>query len=244
MLAMCCAPAWAQTYTDSIGQHSKLEVEAAYTFAEQQLGQNADMPQGVTMVNSNRNVFASEVSYRFAPTHLRFRAYYPMYNEVYINGVLMNNVETGQFRYPTIGGIGIQGLRFNSSLPFQSFYSCTKSAVSSLSEALRIELKPFNIKVSTILPGDVKTEFTARREKNKSNSVYYGERIDKSVEKMERDEQNGMSPSVIAKIALKIAKSKNPPVYVVGGASYKLLVGLSKILPKRLVVWAIGKLYG
>lgn len=130
------------------------------------------------------------------------------------------------------------------SLPFQSFYSCTKSAVSSLSEALRIELKPFNIKVSTILPGDVKTEFTARREKNKSNSVYYGERIDKSVEKMERDEQNGMSPSVIAKIALKIAKSKNPPVYVVGGASYKLLVGLSKILPKRLVVWAIGKLYG
>ena len=33
-------------------------------------------------------------------------------------------------------------------------------------------------------------------------------------------------------------------VGVVGGASYKLLVGLSKILPKRLVVWAIGKLYG
>ena len=118
---MCCAPAWAQTYTDSIGQHGKLDVEAAYTFAEQQLGQNADMPQGVTMVNSNRNVFASEVSYRFAPTHLRFRAYNPMYNEVYINGVLMNNVETGQFRYPTIGGIGLQGLYFDSSLPFESF---------------------------------------------------------------------------------------------------------------------------
>ena len=32
---MCCAPAWAQTYTDSIGQHGKLDVEAAYTFAEQ-----------------------------------------------------------------------------------------------------------------------------------------------------------------------------------------------------------------
>ena len=43
---------------------------------------------------------------------------------------------------------------------------------------------------------------------------------------------------------ISAAKSKNPPVYVVGGASYKLLVGLSKILPKRLVVWAIGKLYG
>ncbi len=130
------------------------------------------------------------------------------------------------------------------SLPFQSFYSATKSAVSSLSEALRIELKPFNIKVSTILPGDVKTSFTARREKNKTNNSVYGERIQKSVEKMERDEQNGMSPDVIAKIALRIAKSKNPPVYVVGGASYKLLVALGRLLPKRLVLYVIGKMYG
>ncbi len=130
------------------------------------------------------------------------------------------------------------------SLPFQSFYSATKSAVSSLSEALRIELKPFNIKVSTILPGDVKTSFTARREKNKTNNSVYGERIQKSVEKMEHDEQNGMSPDVIAKIALRIAKSKNPPVYVVGGLPYKFLVTLGRLLPKRLVLYVIGKMYG
>lgn len=130
------------------------------------------------------------------------------------------------------------------SLPFQAFYSATKSAVSSLSEALRIEVKPFNIKVSTILPGDVKTEFTARREKNIGDSEYYGERILKSVGKMEKDEQNGMPPSVIAKIALKLAESKNPPVYIVGGIPYKILVALSRLLPKRLIVWGIGRLYG
>ena len=54
LLAMCCAPVCAQTHTDSIGQHSRLEVEAACTFAESQLGQNADMPQGVTMVTLTR----------------------------------------------------------------------------------------------------------------------------------------------------------------------------------------------
>lgn len=130
------------------------------------------------------------------------------------------------------------------SLPFQAFYSCTKSAVTSLTEALRIEVKPFNIKVTEILPGDVKTEFTARREKNKSNSIVYGERIDRSVGKMEKDEQNGMPPDVIANIAYKLAEKKNPPVYVVGGGSYKILVALGRYLPKRLIVWAIGKLYG
>lgn len=113
-----------------------------------------------------------------------------------------------------------------------------------MTEALRTELKPFGIKVSAILPGDVRTDFTANREKNPFDSDYYGDRINKSVNRMEHDEQNGMSPDVIAKIALRIAKRKNPPVYVAGGAQYKLLVALSKILPKRLVVWAIGKIYG
>ncbi len=130
------------------------------------------------------------------------------------------------------------------SLPFQAFYSCTKSAVTSLTEALRVEVKPFNIKVTEILPGDVKTEFTARREKNKSNSEFYGERIDRSVGKMEKDEQNGMPAEIIAKIAYRLAQRNNPPVYVVGGGVYKLLVGLSRVLPKRLIVWTIGKLYG
>ena len=49
LLAMCCAPVCAQTHTDSIGQHNQLEVEAACTFAESQLGQNADKKQSETM---------------------------------------------------------------------------------------------------------------------------------------------------------------------------------------------------
>lgn len=130
------------------------------------------------------------------------------------------------------------------SLPFQSFYSASKSAVVSMSEALRIEVKPFNIKVTSILPGDVKTEFTARRKKCQNDNPAYGERISQSVGKMEQDEQNGMPPLVIAKLAYRLAQRKNPPVYVVGGLSYKLLVGLAKIMPKRWVNSAIGKLYG
>lgn len=130
------------------------------------------------------------------------------------------------------------------SLPFQAFYSATKAAVTSLTEALRIEVKPFGIKVASVLPGDVKTDFTAKREKNKSDNPVYGERIDRSVSKMERDEQNGMPARVIAREIYKLLKSKNPPVYKVGGRSYAFLVGLAKLLPKRTVSFLIGKLYG
>ena len=52
-------------------------------------------------------------------------------------------------------------------IPYQSFYSATKSALDTWAKALKIEVAPFNIKVSNVLPGDTKTEFTSRREKRK-----------------------------------------------------------------------------
>lgn len=130
------------------------------------------------------------------------------------------------------------------SIPFQSFYSATKSAVSSLSDALRIELAPFGIKVTSVLPGDVRTDFTASREKNVADDPAYGDRVARSVAVMERDEKNGMSPSVIARDIFRVATMKNPPVRRIGGAKYRLLVAIAAMLPRRAVSSLLGKLYG
>lgn len=56
--------------------------------------------------------------------------------------------------------INVSSAAAELSIPFQSFYSATKAALSSLGEALRNEVRPFNIKVTAVLPGDVKTDFT------------------------------------------------------------------------------------
>ncbi len=130
------------------------------------------------------------------------------------------------------------------SIPFQSFYSATKSAVSSLSDALRIELAPFGIKVTSVLPGDVRTDFTASRQKNTADDPAYGDRVARSVAVMERDEKNGMPPSVIARDIFRVATMKNPPVRKIGGTKYKVLVAVAKTLPRRAVSFILGKLYG
>ncbi|MDR1906099.1 MAG: SDR family NAD(P)-dependent oxidoreductase [Clostridiales bacterium] len=129
-------------------------------------------------------------------------------------------------------------------IPFQAFYSATKAAVSSFGNALSQEVKPFGITVSTVLPGDVKTEFTSRREKNSDDDASYGERIKKSVEKMERDEQNGLPASLVAERVYKLSKKKNPPIYTVCGKAYSAIVTIAKLLPDRLTAFIIGKLYG
>ena len=51
-------------------------------------------------------------------------------------------------------------------IPFQAFYSAAKAAVASVTMALQNELRPFSVNVCALLPGDVRTGFTAAREKN------------------------------------------------------------------------------
>ncbi len=130
------------------------------------------------------------------------------------------------------------------SLPFQAFYSASKSALSSMSEALRTELKPYGIKVTSLLPGDVKTDFTGSREKFDDPQSIYNDRVAKSVATMERDEQNGMPASFIAREIYRLSVSPNPPVSRVAGAKYKVFVMMGKMLPKRLMNYLIGAIYG
>ena len=129
------------------------------------------------------------------------------------------------------------------SIPFQTMYSVTKAGVLAFSNGLRNELRLLGIKVTSVLPGDTKTGFTASREKSVDNGRY-GNRIETSVSKMEKDESNGVPANKVAKKIFKVSKKKNPNTYYVVGLSYRFLVYLSRILPKRFVNWIIFKIYG
>ena len=120
MMALCYASmAQAQTSTDSIAPGDGTLSESAFTFTEAQLGEDDDMSQNVTIVNSNSNIYASEASYLFSPVRFRYRAFDQKYNDVYINGVPMNDMENGQFRYTLVGGLNQQTKNQEFSLPFE-----------------------------------------------------------------------------------------------------------------------------
>lgn len=139
--------------------------------------------------------------------------------------------------------INISSVAGPISIPFQTIYSVTKSGIIVFSDGLRNEVRPLGIKVTSILPGDTKTGFTNSREKSVDNGRYL-DRIERSISKMEKDERQGVDAKKVAKKIFKISKKKNPNTYYVVGFSYKLLVFLSKILPRRFVNWIIYKIYG
>ncbi len=131
------------------------------------------------------------------------------------------------------------------AIPFQAWYSISKAAVRSLTLALANEVYPFGIQVTSVMPGDIKTGFTAARKKSEAGDDIYGGRISRSVARMEKDETNGMRPEAAAKTIVRVALQKRrvKPYYAIG-LSYKFLVLLDSLLPCRPVRWLLFQLYG
>ncbi|HAQ18859.1 MAG TPA: NAD(P)-dependent oxidoreductase [Prolixibacteraceae bacterium] len=73
--------------------------------------------------------------------------------------------------------INISSIAGKESYPNGSVYCGTKHAVAAISKAMRIELLPYNIKVTTLSPGAVETEFSLvrfRGDLEKADQVYKG----------------------------------------------------------------------
>lgn len=170
--------------------------------------------------------------------------------------------------------INISSIAAIIPIPFQTAYSASKAAINSFTQALRLEVKPFGVRVAAIMPGDTKTGFTDARKKIGNETVNesanqisdkigdkntenrktvdigcnncddYSARLNRSVEKMEKDERGGKSPESVAKVVYKTINKKNPPALKAVGFSYKLVAFLSKILPNRFMLYIVSKLYG
>lgn len=140
--------------------------------------------------------------------------------------------------------LNISSLGAEFTIAFQAMYSATKSAVLAFSTALRNEVRPCGVRVSCLLPGDVKTDFTKNRIKKETPETVYSQREKRSVAYMEKCEQSGMPASKIAKKVVKICNKKHPPVSFTVGVQYKLARFAYRILPQKLVNKILYSMYG
>lgn len=140
--------------------------------------------------------------------------------------------------------IFVSSVASDISIPFQVFYSVTKSGIDKLAEGLRSEVHSFNIQICTVNPGDTATAFTAVREKQilKENNPYF-KNNNNSIKQMERDEQNGMKASYVANKIYKCAIKKKMPLKKIIGIKYKLICFLINCMPKRMREWCVRKIY-
>jgi NAD(P)-dependent dehydrogenase (short-subunit alcohol dehydrogenase family) len=123
-------------------------------------------------------------------------------------------------------------------LPFQGLYSASKFAVEGISEVLRMEVKPFGVRVVLVEPGDFRTGFTAQRRKTAASQgdSAYAANFGRALAVMEQDETGGADPALVARLLERIINAPSPRLrYMVGGFVQKFSVGfLRMVLPQKL----------
>jgi NAD(P)-dependent dehydrogenase (short-subunit alcohol dehydrogenase family) len=132
--------------------------------------------------------------------------------------------------------INITSIAGVMGLPFRGIYSASKNAFSIMTESIRMEVKPFGIKVCTLAPGDYATDIVSRRyhapmiESSPYIKVYQA-----SLDMMDSHVDKGNSPQEIADAIASILTESNPKVhYQFGPFVQKLSKGLKSILPSRI----------
>jgi NAD(P)-dependent dehydrogenase (short-subunit alcohol dehydrogenase family) len=132
--------------------------------------------------------------------------------------------------FSSIGGL--------MGLPFQAFYSAAKFAIEGFSEALRMEVKKYKIRIVLINPGDFHTNNSSNRRNFLAPTGPddpYNEQFEKTLAVIEKDEGNGWEPVVLAKKMVRIIECNNPRQrYIIASFEQKLAVLLRYLLPGKI----------
>lgn len=132
--------------------------------------------------------------------------------------------------------INVTSIAGYMGLPYRGIYSASKGALELVTEAFRMEIKDFNIKMTNVAPGDFATNIAAGRYhapllENSPYKKVYGN----TLKLMDEHVTHGKDPELMANAIYKIIKTEEPKVhYKVGVFMQKFSIVLKRVLPDRV----------
>jgi len=129
--------------------------------------------------------------------------------------------------------INITSIAGYMGLPYRSIYSASKGALELVTEALRMEVAPFGIRVTNIAPGDFATNIASRRyHVPLEEKSAYRKSYDHILYMINKHVDKGSNPDDMAKVVYKLIQTSQPKIhYKVGSFLQKFSIVLKRILP-------------
>ena len=125
-------------------------------------------------------------------------------------------------------------------IPFDGFYSAAKSGLFALGTALRLECP--NIKCTAVAVPATQTQFSFKR-KIYTDCGEYDKSLKTASDALIKKEQTGYSADYVGKRVAAILAKSDPPPKVTIGTKNKLMLFTYNILPWRLKLYALRKIY-
>jgi len=147
--------------------------------------------------------------------------------------------------------VNISSLGGRIAFPFGGLYSASKFALEAISDVLRMELEPFNIKVSVVEPGPVSTDFFAAVDQTISQTITNPEKTPyraafaKLKQLQQQTSSRAWTSEQVAQVIVKALTATHPrPRYVAATGGRMLIFLMTKLLPTKIVDRFWQRFYG
>lgn len=124
-------------------------------------------------------------------------------------------------------------------LPFQGIYCATKHAVEALSDALRMELAPFGVRVTLVEPGPIRTRFAETATGSAAGYRETGSPYAPAVALYERTvrawDARSAGPEVVARAIARVLRRKRPRARYVVPGRFRAAIWSVRLAPTRVV---------
>ncbi|MBF6332716.1 SDR family oxidoreductase [Nocardia transvalensis] len=127
-------------------------------------------------------------------------------------------------------------------LAYRSSYVATKAATKGFADAMRREVSPFGIAVTTVEPGSINTGISTRRTTYIGADSPYRTEFDTVIAGLERNEAKGISAEQVADTIVKVIESPKPFRAVGSGAP--LVFALRRLLPSSVMARLVAAMHG
>lgn len=168
--------------------------------------------------------------------------------QVAVTQAFLPLLRKGQGRIVNIGSIGGR-----MASPFLGAYNASKFAMEALTDALRMELKPWGIHVSIIEPGDIDTPLwqkgQGRADVLLGKMPPHGRELyDPAVEVVrqaaEKAAQDAIPPSAVAKAVVQALTAEKPKTRYVVGTNARIQAVVARVMPDGVKDWLVAREIG
>jgi len=125
-------------------------------------------------------------------------------------------------------------------------YNAAKAAIAAYTMSIQLELPDSNVRIVDLQPADIFTAFNDAVPKTDEPDPRYKQRVAKTWAAVDRNMKKAPPPELVAKHALRLIDSTNPPPRVTVGDAFQSKVAplIFRFLPQRIRLWGLKMYYG
>jgi NAD(P)-dependent dehydrogenase (short-subunit alcohol dehydrogenase family) len=171
-----------------------------------------------------------------------------VFGQLAVTQALAGSLRKSRGRIVNITSIGV-----NLAIPFGGLLNASKSAFAMLSDTMRLELRPFGVRVCAVEPGAIATPAVDKTLGDIEKVIealppdaraQYGSMLRRFARQAYSQEKRGSSPDVVADAVHHALTASRPRIRYRVGKHAKLLATLPKLLPEALLDLIRLRLFG